>query len=365
LMSEPAALLLAWYDHNARQLPWRLDITPYRTWVSEIMLQQTRVETVIPYFERFLRRFPDLPALAQASQADVLHAWEGLGYYSRARNLHKCARLLCQQYACALPADLEALRKLPGIGRYTAGAIASIAFGIPTPALDANIRRVLARLLEIRELPGSPPGEKKLWEAAEHLLSRERPGDHNQALMELGALVCKPKAPDCPRCPLKGECLAYARGSQEGLPARKVSPAVPHYIVTAAVLRSGSRVLIARRPQDGLLGGLWEFPGGKLEDTDPDLPACLRREILEELGVEISVGEPLGVYRHAYTHFRITLHAFACGLLAGQNVPESETVRWVRPEELAGFAMGKVDRLIANRLAHFFQSTSCLPGNQP
>jgi len=355
-MSTIAALLLAWYDQNARQLPWRSDISPYRTWVSEIMLQQTQVETVIPYFERFLRGFPDLTSLAHASQAEVLQAWEGLGYYSRARNLHKCAQLLCQQYNCQLPADLAALRELPGIGRYTAGAIASIAFGIPAPALDANIRRVLSRLLELREPVGSTEGEKKLWDAAEQLLSRERPGDHNQALMELGALLCKPKAPDCPRCPLRGECLAYAHGSQNELPVRKAKPAVPHYTVTAAVIRREGLVLIAQRPQGGLLGGLWEFPGGKLEPSDADLPACLRREIREELGVEISVGEFLGVYRHAYTHFRITLHAFACALLPGESVPESETLRWVIPEELPGFAMGKVDRLIARKLQEWAHS---------
>lgn len=344
------AQLLDWYDKNARELPWRSDTNPYRTWVSEIMLQQTQVETVIPYFERFIRRFPDLKSLASASQAEVLQEWEGLGYYTRARNLHKCAQLLCSEFNCQLPADLEALRKLPGIGRYTAGAIASIAFGLPAPALDANIRRVLARLLELREPAGSRTGEKTLWEAAERFLPSTRFGDYNQALMELGALVCKPSAPACGDCPLRGQCLAYANGSQTELPVRALKPTVPHYTVTAAVIRKGEEVLIAQRPQRGLLAGLWEFPGGKLEPGDADLPACLRREILEELGVEIQVGALLGVYKHAYTHFRITLHAFACALLPGQLIPGSETVRWVQPTELPGFAMGKVDRLIARNL---------------
>ena len=349
-MSAIAAPLLAWYDKNARELPWRSDTNPYRTWVSEIMLQQTQVETVIPYFERFIRRFPDLKSLASASQAEVLQEWEGLGYYTRARNLHKCAQLLCSEFNCQLPADLEALRKLPGIGRYTAGAIASIAFGLPAPALDANIRRVLARLLELREPAGSRTGEKTLWEAAERFLPSTRFGDYNQALMELGARVCKPSAPACGDCPLRGQCLAYANGSQTELPVRALKPTVPHYTVTAAVIRKGEEVLIAQRPQRGLLAGLWEFPGGKLEPGDADLPACLRREILEELGVEIQVGALLGVYKHAYTHFRITLHAFACALLPGQLIPGSETVRWVQPTELPGFAMGKVDRLIARNL---------------
>jgi A/G-specific adenine glycosylase len=267
-MSEIAAPLLAWYSQNARQLPWRSDISPYRTWVSEIMLQQTQVETVIPYFERFTRRFPDLASLAQASQAEVLQAWEGLGYYSRARNLHKCAQLLCQHYDCQLPAELDALQKLPGIGRYTAGAIASIAFGIPAPALDANIRRVLSRLLELREPAGSLAGEKFLWDAAERLLSRERPGDHNQALMELGALICKPKAPECPRCPLQSECLAYAHGSQSELPVRKPKPAVPHYTVTAAVISGATRSDCAASAR-GLAGRLMGISGREVGRYGP------------------------------------------------------------------------------------------------
>lgn len=219
-----AAPLLAWYDQNARHLPWRSDITPYRVWVSEIMLQQTQVETVIPYFERFMRRFPNLESLAAASQEDVLQTWEGLGYYSRARNLHQCARLLCQEYGGQLPADLDALRALPGIGRYTAGAIASIAFNLPTPALDANIRRVFSRLLELREPLGSAAVEKQLWEAAENSLSRERPGDYNQALMELGALVCKSKAPDCPRCPLRGNAWRTRAAASRRCPCAKPNP---------------------------------------------------------------------------------------------------------------------------------------------
>ena len=222
--------------------------------------------------------------------------------------------------------------------------------GPDRPPCRVGAARVLARLLELREPAGSRTGEKTLWEAAERFLPSTRFGDYNQALMELGALVCKPSAPACGDCPLRGQCLAYANGSQTELPVRALKPTVPHYTVTAAVIRKGEEVLIAQRPQRGLLAGLWEFPGGKLEPGDADLPACLRREILEELGVEIQVGALLGVYKHAYTHFRITLHAFACALLPGQLIPGSETVRWVQPTELPGFAMGKVDRLIARNL---------------
>ncbi|MFZ3069779.1 MAG: NUDIX domain-containing protein, partial [Anaerolineaceae bacterium] len=247
----------------------------------------------------------------------------------------------------------EALRELPGIGPYTAGAIASIAFGLPVPALDANIRRLYARLLNVEEPLGLPATEKLLRKAAQGHLPHIRTGDFNQALMELGALICKPKRPLCLNCPIQSLCKGFALGTQEQIPVRKQKPAIPHHIVTAAVIADGDRVLIAQRPQGGLLGGLWEFPGGKLEPADPGLPACLKREIREELDVDIQVGEPFGVYHHAYTHFRITLHAFICTLEPGQTLDEDarSSIRWVLTSQLDGFAMGKVDRQIARRLA--------------
>lgn len=357
-MPAMAESLLQWYDNNARDLPWRSAPSPYHTLVSEIMLQQTQVETVLPYFERFIQRFPDLPSLAAASQAEVLQTWEGLGYYSRARNLHKTAQILCRENGCELPADPKALQALPGIGRYTAGAIASIAFDLPAPALDANVRRVYARLL-VLELPlGIPESEQILWNFARENLPQTRAGDFNQALMEVGALVCKPKNPQCPVCPLQGHCQAFALGKQEEIPMRRKKPAIPHYTVTAAVIWKGKQVLIAQRPQGGLLGGLWEFPGGKLEPDDLDLIACLEREIQEELGVEVQVRETFGIYRHAYTHFRITLHAFQCTLKPGQILDETNhpNIRWVSPTRLNHYAMGKVDRQIAEKTASEFYS---------
>jgi A/G-specific adenine glycosylase len=354
-MSSPLAdQILVWYAHNARQLPWRDHHDPYAVWVSEIMLQQTRVETVIPYFERWMARFPDISDLAAASLQEVLALWEGLGYYSRARNLHKAAQLVVAHHDGNLPAEPKALRQLPGIGRYTAAAIASMAFGLDEPALDGNIRRVLARVFDVGLPARSTEGERRLWELAEENLPPGQAGNFNQALMDLGASVCTPRQPDCPNCPLKDNCKAYRLGIQEERPVKKPKNEIPHYTVTAAVIRENDQVLIAQRPAEGLLGGLWEFPGGKVEDGET-LPDGLRREILEELGVGIKVGPPLGVYRHAYTHFRVTLHAFLCSLNDRQaslrlGPIEHSALRWIVPEDLASYPMGKLDRQIANAL---------------
>ena len=354
-----SSALLVWYDQSARVLPWRSDSTPYHIWVSEMMLQQTQVDTVLPYYQGFMSLFPDVFSLASAPQADVLKAWEGLGYYSRARNLHRAAQKVVAEYSGQLPQDLAQLRQLPGIGRYTAGAIASIAFDQPEPALDGNIRRIFARLLNARHPLGTPASDAELWDAARKHLPARRAGDFNQALMDLGASICLPKAPNCPACPLRDFCQAFALGAQKELPVKKAKKPVPEYIVTAAVIAVEGRVLIQQRPQGGLLGGMWEFPGGKLEPSDAGLEDCLQREIREELGLAIQVGAGFGVYKHAYTHFRITLHAFCCALLPGETLDLSAypQARWVIPPELAAYAMGKVDRQIANRLLKTTPST--------
>jgi A/G-specific adenine glycosylase len=344
--------LLSWYELNQRDLPWRRQPSPYGVWVSEIMLQQTRVETVIPYFERWMARFPSVEALALASLQEVLSAWEGLGYYSRARNLHKAAQMIVDQYGGRLPDDPQTLQSLPGIGRYTAGAIASIAFGKDAPVLDGNIRRVLARLFNISEPARSAAGERRLWELAGEHLPPGRAGDFNQALMDLGATLCTPQEPSCSHCPLCAGCAANQLGLQKLLPVMASKAAIPHHTVTAAVIQRDDQVLITQRPANGLLGGLWEFPGGKLQPGE-DLAACLQREIKEELAAEIQVGEPFGEYRHAYTHFRVTLHAFLCRLSAGSlpRAAQVQDLRWVKLEELADYPMGKIDRQIARKLS--------------
>ena len=343
------AALLAWYDAHARDLPWRGDISPYHTWVSEIMLQQTQAATVIPYFLRFIERFPTVQALADASLDDVLKSWEGLGYYRRAHNLHKTARIIVEQHDGKLPRDEKALLALPGIGRYTAGAIRSIAFGDSAPVLDGNVKRILARLDDIETSIDERETEKRLWARAADLLDPHRPGDFNQAMMELGATICLPASPACDVCPVADFCLARARGVQTQRPVRTPRQRIPHYDVAAGVVWHATdpeRFLIAQRPAGGMLGGLWEFPGGKQEPGE-DLPQTLVRELMEELEIRVTVGEKFAEVKHAFTHFRITLHAFHARHIAGE--PQRIGVddwRWVTLDELDEFAFAKTDRAI-------------------
>ena len=342
--------ILDWYDSHARELPWRGISDSYTVWISEIMLQQTRIETVIPYFERWMDQFPTVYELAAASQKDVLNLWEGLGYYSRARNLHRAAQVVVQKFGGNLPDDPEELRSLPGIGRYTAGAIASIAFGLDEAALDGNIRRVLARVFNVDVPARSIDGEKRLWSLAEENLPPGKAGNYNQALMDLGATVCTPKSPNCERCPLEELCQAYALGIQEQRPVKKTKSIIPHHTVTAAVIHRDGHILVVQRPDRGLLGGMWEFPGGKTEPGE-SLDACLKREICEELNMDIQVGEPFGIYEHAYTHFKVTLHAFSCTIIQGEpDLHEHKALRWLAPIEMEDYPMGKIDRQIARKL---------------
>jgi A/G-specific adenine glycosylase len=315
------------------------------------MLQQTRVETVVPYYERWMERFPTIASLASASQQEVLFAWEGLGYYSRARNLHRAAQIVQHNLGGEIPADRQALLRLPGVGRYTAGAITSIAFGLDEPTLDGNIRRVLARLFDVDIPARSPAGERLLWKLAGSHLPAGRAGDFNQALMDLGATVCLPALPSCACCPLAELCMARQRGVQHQRPVLTPRPTLPHHTVSAAVIMRAGKVLITQRPVNGLLGGLWEFPGGKLEAGE-DLHACLQREICEELGVHVSVKHRLGSYSHAYTHFKVTVHAFFCDLMqeAQPTALLVADLRWSSLSSLETFPMGKVDRQIAHDL---------------
>jgi len=343
-----ARSLLPWYRIHARILPWRGSSDPYVVWVSEIMAQQTRIDTVIPYFNRWMQRFPTIESLANTNLQEVLSVWEGLGYYQRARNLWTAAGDVNREHGGRLPRSRRELEQVPGIGRYTAAAIASIAFGEREPVLDGNVKRVLARVFDIATPVNTPQGEQELWSLAEELIPATEPGDYNQAVMELGAMVCTPRAPDCSHCPLMHVCLAYQQGSQVLRPVKKAKPQTPTYTVTAAVLQRGGRVLIARRPNRGLLGGMWEFPGGKLEPGESREDA-LAREIMEELGAGIQVGALLGEYKHAYTHFKVHLYAFYASLNGSEPVAfEASEVRWVTPGELKDYPMGKSDRLISN-----------------
>ncbi len=311
-------------------MPWRRTTDPYAIWISEIMLQQTTVNTVIPYYERWFNIFPDVRSLARASLQKVLKAWQGLGYYARARNLHAAAKIVVKRHGSTLPSDREIVRKLPGFGPYTTAAVLSLAFDEPLPVIDANVRRVVMRLARIRGKAGS--GKDVAIMA--HILDvfpPKRPGAFNQAMMELGALVCKPKSPQCLLCPVSAFCRAYEAGEQEIIPAASKRSSRKIEAVVAVIERNG-KYLIQKRPSSGLLADLWEFPGGKREPGET-LEEALAREVREELGVEVRNVRPLVMVRHAYTEYRVTLHAFACDIV-GEPKAGPKRLRWVAPKDL-------------------------------
>lgn len=346
--------LLIWVQAARRDLPWRHDRSPYAVWISEVMLQQTQAATVAPYFERWMRRFPDLAALAAAPLDDVLKAWEGLGYYARARNLHRMAQTVMAQHGGRIPSERQALLALPGIGRYTAGAILSLAFGQAEPVLDGNVRRVLCRVCDIAGDPAEAATERQLWEIATALVAAApagMAGDLNEALMELGATCCTPGRPDCAACPIAAHCLAHDRGVEAERPATKPRARTPHHTTVAGVIQDAAGAcLLIQRPPARLLGGLWGFPGGTLHPGEAhDTGLC--RTIREQVGVEISVGAPVTRIEHAYTHFRITLHAYRGQLVSGAPRPIlCAAVRWVAAGELPTLAFPVTDARIIRAL---------------
>jgi A/G-specific adenine glycosylase len=308
------------------------------------MLQQTRAETVIPYYQRFLERFPDVESLADADQEEVYGLWAGLGYYSRARNLHAAARIVAEDRKGCFPDQVEELRSLPGIGAYTAGAVASMAFDRPEPVVDGNVSRVLARLLGIRQLVTSGPVVKRLWKEARSLVRGPRPGDLNQAVMELGATLCTPRNPRCGVCPLRGRCVAHRRGETDSIPVRPRRRPVPRIQSVAAWLPRKGKILAVRRPPGGLLGGLWEFPGGALEDGEPPTSG-LKRILGERLGLTVKRAQRLGEIEHQFTHRRLRLHVFRCDTPMGRvRLDGFDAHRWLPPGRLGELAQGALTR---------------------
>lgn len=348
--------LAGWFERARRPMPWREPgpdgrRDPYRVWLSEVMLQQTRVDQARPYFERFIAAFPTVEALAGAELDDVLKAWEGLGYYRRARNLHRAAQRVVEDFGGVVPETEEAIRSLPGVGPYTAAAVLSIAYGVPLAVLDGNVIRVLSRVFAVEDDVTSGRTRRHLQALADALLDPNAPARWNESVMELGATVCTPSSPDCTRCPLGGVCAAFAAGEPERYPVSKKKKPVPHHHIAVGVIADeAGRVLVQQRPTDAMLGGLWEFPGGKAEPGEALEDAC-RREIREELGVEVEIGAPVAQIGHAYSHFRVTLHAFRCRIVRGEPIHHAgQPVRWVHVEALGGLAFPRANRRLIDAL---------------
>ncbi|MFZ7111122.1 MAG: A/G-specific adenine glycosylase [Desulfatiglandales bacterium] len=344
--------ILAWYARNQRDLPWRNTRDPYRIWVSEIMLQQTQVDTVIPYYHRFLERFPTVADLAGASMDEVLKVWENLGYYSRARHMHAAAGEIVGHLNGRFPSSAQDLQRLPGIGTYTASAVMSFAFGDSVPTVDGNFKRVLSRVFAIRESIEKVSIRRLIYAIAAELVPPGDSSGFNQGLMDLGATLCLPRRPSCGNCPLQDLCLAFQRGIQETLPVKSKRPPLPHRVMTAAVVRdAGRRLLVVQRPFRGLLGGLWKFPGGERRPRE-GLEQALERSVRDELGISIKAQEAIASVSHTFTHFRMTLHAWRCVLTAGSpRALGCMDWQWITWDGLSHGAFSRADRKIMEILA--------------
>lgn len=342
--------LLTWYHANKRDMPWRQTKDPYCILLSEFMLQQTQVDTVIPYYHRFLKAFPTVHDLADAPQDKILKIWEGLGYYARARNLHKAAQVISTEFAGQVPNTYDTLKALPGFGPYTTAAVLSIAYNKDHAVLDGNVIRVLTRLFNIREDVTQNTVKKRLWEIAESLLVKGQAGDYNQAMMELGATLCTPKSPNCTQCPLAKMCTAYQANEHESLPIKAKKKPRPHHILAAGIVWHQNKVLITQRPQNGLLGGLWEFPAGTQQPKETLQETC-QRGLQEAVGIHVQIQDRFRTVKHAFTHFGITIHAFQCQYVSGNPKARScDQWTWASLDELSSYAFSRTSRKLADIL---------------
>lgn len=335
--------LLDWYKIHHRKLPWRKTKDPYHIWVSEVMLQQTQVQTVISYYDRFLSRFPDIPSLAQSDIQDVLKLWEGLGYYARVRHLHGAARIIMSTFNGSIPTTWKQFRILPGVGDYIASAVLSIAFNQPYAVVDGNVKRVLARIYELDVPINQHCSQKILQSTANDLLDVNAPGLFNQAMMELGAMVCKSSDPKCMICPIDQFCQANCHKTVDQYPHRVKRKPVPVYHVAAGLVFKDGNFLITQRNPDGLLGGLWEIPGGKVKENETPQEACIR-ELFEETSLHIRVIEHIAQVKHAYTHFKIIMDVFRCEYVAGEiRLDGPVDYRWIQMEHINEYPFSKAD----------------------
>ncbi len=355
--------ILGWFDRHKRDLPWRRTGDAFRIWVSEVMLQQTQVSTVIPYYRRFIKTFPTVRALAQAPKDRVMKLWEGLGYYARAQNLQAAAREVVSRHKGRIPADPHLFSSLPGVGTYTAAAVCSMAFGAPLAAVDGNVKRVLSRVRDV-DRPIRAVDEE-ITRIAQGLIDsgRGRAGDINQAMMDLGAVVCTPRDPACVICPVRNFCLAFQNGTVDLRPVKKVRPKRPHYAVVAGIIQRNGKILIGRRPDRGLLGGLWEFPGRKVQPGET-LTRAIRRELKEELGIGVEPGPAVSSVKHAYTHFTVSLTGFFCRIRRGTPRPLIHSaLKWIQPTGIHRFAMPEANRkLLRSISSRFGRGRGCRAG---
>jgi A/G-specific adenine glycosylase len=349
--SQLSARLRSWYRANKRDLPWRRDPSAYRVWVSEVMLQQTQVATVIDYFERWVRRFPSVRALAAAQEDDVLEVWQGLGYYARARALWRGARIVAEQHQGQVPDQVEDLLRLPGVGPYSAGAIASIAFGRPVPVVDGNVVRVLCRVFGLRGDPARAPLKAQIWEIARQQVEPSAAGEHNQALMELGANVCTPRAPVCLACPLASCCVARSKGLVDRLPELTKRPSATPVTMVAGIVRRRGRLLLVRPgEQSRWWAGLWQLPNGQVHSGESH-DAAVRRVVRDVCSLELRATQSLGSERHAVTRFRIVLHAYAGLGPTGRLRPAAGTAAaWKSPHEVIQVGMPAPHRRLLERI---------------
>ena len=342
--------LLAWFKTYQRDMPWRHTEDPYRIWVSEVMLQQTQVKKVVGYYERFIARFPDVQHLAAAPLQDVLKVWEGLGYYARARNLHKAAQVIVEELDGKIPIDYATFRKLPGVGDYSAAAVQSIAFNAPYAAVDGNIKRVLARLF-LMEAPINDAKSAKVFQGkADELLDPNAPGFFNQAMMELGATVCRPQSPTCLVCPVNAFCEAFDMARQDAFPKRRETKPTPeHHLAVGVIYRDGA-VLITQRQLDGLLGGLWEFPGGRLAKDEAAEEACVRH-VADVVNLSVINVRYLTRVRHAYTHFKVIVDVFQCDYQSGEVVLNGpRDAKWIAVAELQDYPLPRTVHKFLDKL---------------
>jgi A/G-specific adenine glycosylase len=340
--------LLAWYGLHQRRLPWRETTDPYAIWVSEVMLQQTQVAAAIPYYLRFLRRFPGPAELAGSDIQEVLKLWEGLGYYSRARNLHRAAGLVVSRFGGRVPDDPQAFQSLPGVGDYIAAAVMSIAFNHVLAVVDGNVKRVLARLLEMDTPVNHSRAHKDFMKPAARLICPQQPAAYNQALMELGALVCRPATPLCDACPLADVCLARRNGTTAAYPKRLAARKVPHRHLIVGIILKKKKLLVLRRPADGMLGGMWEFPAVSASLKKAAFQT-VAKALASQTGLSVDVDRHLSRIRHAYSHFTLSADVYLCRHTAGRMRPQrAGSHRWLTRRALDGLPMHKAARKCLN-----------------